>query len=408
MSVFGTLMLWDSTFPVMSVRNVYLFVADALRNDHLPDAASEVGQYVPTVAAGTNSPAGFSSLVSGLYPSQHQVHAFTHRLDPTFNFLNHLGEEYDTRFFQVYETELSEVLGTEQTTENPVTDIEEPFVVMERDMTTHAPYGHPSYEEVEVGPQEYFGGKNVDWGRVRGDYREASERVGERFRHRIDELEDAGLLEETLVIFTADHGELLGEYGEMSHGEPLVPELVRVPTVIRHPEDGPELEPEPDIMGHVDVVPTALDILDEPKPWTLPGGSLYGDEIPPLKLCERRSEPHTLEEFSFQNFYQYFVRSVWNANGGYAFNETSLRGMAIHAFRQTPLFNPFRGRDALRAFRGLFQHLNPTRSFGDPEFDRTEARAFLQEMDKFSVQLSRTTEEISDEAREELEQLGYL
>ena len=133
---------------------------------------------MPTIAAGTNSPAGFSSIVSGLYPSQHQAQAFTHRLDPAFNYLNAVADEYDTRFFQVYETELAEVLGMDLTNENPVTDLSEPFFVLERDMTTHAPYGHPSYEGVYVGPQEYFGGKNVDWNRICSDYRRASERVG--------------------------------------------------------------------------------------------------------------------------------------------------------------------------------------------------------------------------------------
>ncbi len=389
----------------MAVRNVYLFVADALRDDHLPDAAREAGDYVPATAAGTNSPAGFSSLVSGLYPSQHQAHAFTHRLESAFNVLNAL-ESYDTRFFQVYETELAEVLGVEQTTDDPVPDLEEPFVVMERDMTTHAPYGYPSYEEVDVGPQEYFGGKNVDWDRVRADYREASERVGERFRRRLDELEDAGLLEETLVIFTADHGELLGEYGEMSHSDPVVPELVRVPMVLRHPE-GPE--PDADHASHVDVLPTALDVLDEPEPWTMPGTSVYGDrDRSPIKLCEFRSEPHELEEFALQNYYDYVVRSAWDADGGYAFNETDLRGLFVHALRQAPLFNPFRGEDALRAREGLYHHLKPTRTFGDPGFDAEAARAYLREMDEFSVQLSRRTEEISEAAREELEHLGYL
>lgn len=391
----------------MTVNNVYIFVADALREDHLPDSVRELGQYIPTIAAGTNSPEGFASIVSGLYPNQHQAHAFTHRLDPAFNYLNAASDTYDTRFFQIYQTELAEVLGMNQETENPVDNLEEPFIVMERDMTTHAPFGYPSYEDVDVGPQEYFGGKNVDWERIRTDYYEASERVGNRFLRRLDELEAAGHLEDTLVIFTADHGELLGEYSEMSHGEPLVPELARVPTVVRNP-DSDAMTPVPDVIGLVDILPTVTDILDEPLPWTSPGQSIYDIDQRPYRICERQSKPHTLEEFSFQNFYNYNVRSVWDADGGYAFNETSLFGLCVHAFRQTPLFNPLRGQDAVRAFEALYHHLKPTRTFGDPEFTIDDARGYLQEVDDFSVQLSRTTEEISEGAREELEHLGYL
>lgn len=391
----------------MTTRNVYIFVADALRDDYLPDAVADVGRYIPTISAGTNSPAGFSSIVSGLYPNQHQAHAFTHRLDPEFNYLNAVADEYDTRFFQIYQTELSAVLGMEQDTDNPVDDLEEPFIVMERDMTTHAPYGYPDYEGVNVGPQEYFEGKNVDWERIRDDYETAGERVGKRFLERLNDLEAADHLEDTLVIFTADHGELLGEYSEMSHGEPLVPELVHVPTVVVNP-DAPAPGSVPDVMSHVDILPTVTDVLDEPMQWTSPGGSIYDADRPPYHVCERQSKPHTLTEFSFQNYYNYHVRSVWDAGGGRAFNETSLAGSGIHAFRQTPLFNPLRGRDSFRAFEALYHHLAPTRTFSDPGFSVDEAKAYLREMDDFSVQLSRSTEEISDAAREELEHLGYL
>jgi hypothetical protein len=391
----------------MAVRNVYIFVADALRDDYLTDDVKDAGRYIPTISAGTNSPAGFSSIVSGLYPNQHQAHAFTHRLDPAFNYLNAVDDEYDTRFFQIYQTELSAVLGMRQEMENPVGDLEEPFIVMERDMTTHAPYGYPDYEDVDIGPQEYFGGKNVDWDRIRRDYETASERVGERFLERLDELEAAGFLDDTLVIFTADHGELLGEYSEMSHGEPLVPELVHTPTVVVNP-DSTAPEPIPDVMSHVDLLPTITDVLNEPTPWTSPGQSIYEADRSPYHVCERQSKPHTLTEFSFQNYYNYHIRSVWDAHGGRAFNETGLPGLGIHTFRQTPLFNPLRGRDSLRAFEALYHHLAPTRTFGNPGFSVDEAKAYLHEMDEFSVQLSRTTEEISDEAREELEHLGYL
>jgi arylsulfatase A-like enzyme len=391
----------------MTVDNVYIFVADALRRDYLPDEIKEIGEYVPTISAGTNSPAGFSSIVSGLYPSQHQTQAFTHRLDPQFNYLNAASDQYDTRFYQIYQTELSEVLNMNQDLSNPVENVDEPFIVMERDMTTHAPYGYSSYEDVDVGPQEYFGGKNVDWDRIRSDYQSASERVGDRFMQRLDELEEKGYLENTLVIFTSDHGELLGEYSEMSHGEPLVPELVEVPTVIKNP-DPSSGELDLDLMSHVDILPTITDVLSEPDPWISPGQSVYADKQHPFRLSERRSEPHTLNEFSFQNYYNYTVRSVWDADGGYVFNGTSLPGLFVHAFRQTPLFNPLRGRDVFRAFEALYHHIVRNRTFDNPNFTASEAKQYLTEMDEISIQLSRTTEEISDEACKELEHLGYL
>lgn len=389
----------------MPVRNAYVFVADALREDYLPNMVADEGASVPTIAAGTNSPEGFSSIVSGLYPNQHGARAFTQRLNPEFNYLNAIRDSYDTRFYQTYKTELASVLGVDQTTENPVPDIDPPFVILERDMTTHAPYGYSSYEDVNVSPQEYFGGKNVDWGRIRTDYESASERVAERFRRRIDELNDRGLLDDTLVVFTSDHGELLGEHGELSHGDPLVPELARVPSVLRHPDgEAPDVE----LMSHIDILPTIAELMDEPAPWTVPGHSVYSDNHVSYRICEHRSEPHSLEESSFQNLYDYEVRSVWGPGGGYAFNETRLRGKAVHAFRQAPLFNPLRGRDALRSVGGVWHHLRGARTFDNPKFDQTVARTFLNKMDGFPVQLSAGEEGLSGRAREELEHLGYI
>ena len=49
------------------------------------------------------------------------------------------------------------------------------------------------------------------------------------------ELRERGLLDDTLLIVTSDHGESLGEHGLMSHGNSLYLTLLRVPLVIVHP-----------------------------------------------------------------------------------------------------------------------------------------------------------------------------
>ena len=57
------------------------------------------------------------------------------------------------------------------------------------------------------------------------------DRLGELF----DELRHRGLLDQTLVIVTADHGEGLGEHGLFDHGESLYRTEIRVPLVIVPP-----------------------------------------------------------------------------------------------------------------------------------------------------------------------------
>lgn len=51
----------------------------------------------------------------------------------------------------------------------------------------------------------------------------------------VDKLAEHGLTENTLVVFTSDHGEEIYEHGDASHGQSLHPELVHVPLVIAGP-----------------------------------------------------------------------------------------------------------------------------------------------------------------------------
>ena len=61
------------------------------------------------------------------------------------------------------------------------------------------------------------------------------ERLGELF----DELQRRGVLDRTLVIVTADHGEELGEHGLFEHGESLYRPEIRVPLLILLPSARP-------------------------------------------------------------------------------------------------------------------------------------------------------------------------
>ena len=58
-----------------------------------------------------------------------------------------------------------------------------------------------------------------------------------QFLHRLDEL---GVLKNTIVIITSDHGESLGDHGLSFHGAALYWELVHVPLIISWPGQVPE------------------------------------------------------------------------------------------------------------------------------------------------------------------------
>ncbi len=52
----------------------------------------------------------------------------------------------------------------------------------------------------------------------------------------LDQLADDGLLHDTLIIITADHGEHLGEHNLTGHGNSMYEPLVHVPLIMHHPE----------------------------------------------------------------------------------------------------------------------------------------------------------------------------
>ncbi|MBA2320819.1 MAG: sulfatase-like hydrolase/transferase [Deltaproteobacteria bacterium] len=52
----------------------------------------------------------------------------------------------------------------------------------------------------------------------------------------VDQWRQRGLLDDTIVVVLADHGEVVGEHGAFGHVTPMVEEVLRVPLVFRYPK----------------------------------------------------------------------------------------------------------------------------------------------------------------------------
>lgn len=77
----------------------------------------------------------------------------------------------------------------------------------------------------------------------------------EWFGSFLDELRDRSLLEESLLIVTADHGDAFGEHGYYEHPRYLHDEITHVPMLVR-PPDGADGEREPTPRTTLDVAAT--------------------------------------------------------------------------------------------------------------------------------------------------------
>jgi arylsulfatase A-like enzyme len=91
----------------------------------------------------------------------------------------------------------------------------------------------------------------------------------------LDALDACGLAEDTIVVFTSDHGEWLGEHLRWYKGYPAHDPVSRVPLIVRMPgsEQGRTVS---SIVESVDVLPTLMDAAAIPVASHMQGRSLQG------------------------------------------------------------------------------------------------------------------------------------
>lgn len=134
----------------------------------------------------------------------------------------------------------------------------EPGVGWDGKPLTAAERAHPvTIEEVDAthflhrSPELLARARDLYDGEIRG--------VDDALRAVVGRLTQRGLMQHTVLVVTADHGEELEDHGRMSHGQTVYQELLQVPLVIRSPRL--PAGRRPGRASLMDVVPTLLDLL---------------------------------------------------------------------------------------------------------------------------------------------------
>jgi arylsulfatase A-like enzyme len=111
------------------------------------------------------------------------------------------------------------------------------------------------------------------------------------------QLETAGELDTTAVIFTSDHGEEFWEHAGRGHGHTLYEELLRVPLIVRYPPRFAAGARVKQRVQLVDVAPTVRELSGLPPDPRLPGRSLLAPESrrPRPALASLRLGRHQLD-----------------------------------------------------------------------------------------------------------------
>ncbi|MCB0646274.1 MAG: sulfatase-like hydrolase/transferase [Saprospiraceae bacterium] len=98
--------------------------------------------------------------------------------------------------------------------------------------------------------------------------------IDENLGRVITALEATGQLENTMIIFTSDHGDMTGDHGLINKGCRFYEGLVRVPLIIWYPEKFAQNLQSDALVELIDLVPTILDVTGLPKDQKLQGKSL--------------------------------------------------------------------------------------------------------------------------------------
>lgn len=390
------------------IQNVYLYVGDAVRWDSTPDKVLQSGLAVKSIASGIHSPTSLASIVSGTHLPQHGVGEFRHTISEAVPNLLHM-DDINTAFINSInnvrfdpegsESVIVETLDTTLSGPELLGNVEEPFFLMERGPGGHAPYVRS--QGVSNGKEYFESRSDASRSQFRQEYDQAISEDADWFFSRVNKLDERGILDDTLIIYTSDHGELLGEKGMMGHSLPIHPKHVYVPTVFIHPNLSRAVRRE-SLVRHVDIAPTI--------------SSLIGSDSQNLAATKGRD----LTEDSFATRGATFHRSVkslrsvgvrfesagaWDSTGGYIFTETGRTKHALLGLKRL-LRIPWRGyarRHPVPYFRA---YLRGNQVHGTPGFDEDTAKEYVRSLQSDSV------EPLEDESvnvpKERLEELGYL
>ncbi|HAH2998140.1 TPA: hypothetical protein GFY13_08475 [Escherichia coli] len=104
--------------------------------------------------------------------------------------------------------------------------------------------------------------------------------------------------ENTWVIYTSDHGEMMGAHKLISKGAAMYDDITRIPLIIRSPQGERRQVDTP--VSHIDLLPTMMALADIEKPEILPGENILAVKEPRGVMVEFNR--YEIEHDSFGGF----------------------------------------------------------------------------------------------------------
>jgi arylsulfatase A-like enzyme/Tfp pilus assembly protein PilF len=185
----------------------------------------------------------------------------------------------------------------------------------------------------------------------------------------LDYLRERGLMERTLIVLTADHGESLGEHGESTHAFFIYDATTHVPLIIRTPW-GLRGRSRTQVAA-ADIFPTVLDLLGLPPQAEIDGHTLVRAMLDPRAALAHQAYSETY--FPRYHFGWQHLRSL--RNGAFRFVDAptpELYDLAKDPGEKTNIYkaNSKRGEEMRQTLVGLVKEGGkpaPERKALDPE-----------------------------------------
>ncbi len=131
---------------------------------------------------------------------------------------------------------------------------------------------------------------------VKAAYYAMIELIDDNVGRMLEALDRTGQRENTIVIFTSDHGEMLGDHGLLLKGCRFYEGLVRVPLIVSWPGNFQEGLVSDALVELMDVAPTLMETCGVPLPARTQGRSL-------LSILTGASDPHHHRDYVRSEYY---------------------------------------------------------------------------------------------------------
>ncbi len=294
--------------------NVLLLTVDTLRADRLgcygygrptspaiDSLASEGVRFEHAICQRPKTSPSFATILTGTYPAHHGIHDALQLLKPSSVTLAEVlgdagwttaavitnGNLYpDFGFDQGFETYAygHKDAGTGTALSLDWLDangtMSEPWFLWVHHTDPHTPYDPPKeYEAMFAEPSGAVGAAFESSDSVA--HRRQCDLYDAEIRYTADQMgrilrwiAKNNMRDRTLIVFTADHGESLGEHGYYyEHGLHPYDASGRIPLIISAPGAVPAGVVSPALVGGVDILPTLMDALGLPQPEDVQGMS---------------------------------------------------------------------------------------------------------------------------------------